>query len=239
MRKKFLELKITTDAIVEALGELTDLGFTAVAVNDVYPHPYAVVSDGQTYIGLHEREPGPARLCFIRPELASYVRALRRQRIALEYSHLADDEFHELGFRDPSGQAVTLVEARTFSRGEGSAPGRSVCGRFVEYSLGTNDLQASAAFWSRLGFETIAAGDSPQPWTRLSGCGAIIGLHEAPGLRLGLCFAAEQLDARLEFLRAKGFDARAGAPVAARNQPAGTVFLRNQLQIFLLDAAET
>ncbi|NIW23277.1 MAG: hypothetical protein GWN29_01215, partial [Gammaproteobacteria bacterium] len=171
MLETFLEIGIATDDIAGAFDELDSLGFSSVNTGDIREHGYAVVSDGVICIALHEAAVTGPWLSFVRPELESYVRALRRQSIELEIARLGEHEFHEVGFRDPNEQLITLVEARTFSPVIGEDIAVSVCGKLLEYSLATGSLEDSALFWQGLGFETIAEGTEPHRWRRIRGAG--------------------------------------------------------------------
>jgi hypothetical protein len=110
-----------------------------------------------------------------------------------------------------------------------------VCGEFLEYSVPTESLDASRVFWEALGFAPIDRGDAPHPWLRLEGHGLVIGLHEAH-FRAGLSFRSRQLDARLEYLRAKGVAARPRNPIADRDQPSATVTAPEGSMIYLFEA---
>jgi hypothetical protein len=180
MLETFLEIGIETDDIAGAFDELQSLGFSFINAGDIREHGYAVASDGNICI------------------LESYVRALRRQNIELEIARLGEQEFHEVGFRDPNEQLVTLVEARTFSPATGEDIAASVCGNFLEYSLATGSIEDSARFWHGLGFETIAEGTEPHPWRRIGGARLAIGLHECARLQPGVTFTADQIDARVD-----------------------------------------
>src|SRR5690606_15306230 len=128
---------------------------------------------------------------------------------------LADDRFHRATFRDPNDLCATLIEARTFPPVFSSSGLVSVCGRFVELSVATHALDASISFWTALGFSVGAEGESPHPWRRLEGHGLSLGLHETGRFRFALTFSAPQLEARVEYLRAKGFEPRATSPLTA------------------------
>jgi catechol 2,3-dioxygenase-like lactoylglutathione lyase family enzyme len=54
----------------------------------------------------------------------------------------------------------------------------SRCGTFGEYAIPTSDLQASRAFWERLGFQTLHSADEPEPFAILSDDLIVIGLHQ-------------------------------------------------------------
>jgi len=231
----FLEIGIETDDIAASFDELCALGFTAIPVGDIRSGAYAVVSDGSVCIGLHERPLEGPSLTFVRPNVETYLRALRRLGIELEFAKLGDQEFHELGFRDPNGQLVTLVEARTFSPMLGDVPTSSTCGKFLEFSLATGSVEQSRRFWEALGFAVIAEGSEPHPWLRLAGPNLTLGLHQSAQFRPGVSFTAGQIGARLEYLRAKGHDARRGAPIASGERDSATLMVAATLPIYLLD----
>lgn len=235
MLETFLEVGIETDDIAGAFEELRSLGFALINAGDIREHGYAVVSDGDICIALHDCELTGPWLSFVRPDLESYVRALRRQGIELEIARLGEQEFHEVGFRDPNEQLVSLVEARTFSPVAADDIAASVCGKLLEYSLATGSVEDSARFWHGLGFETVAEGSEPHPWRRIHGAGISIGLHESVRLRPGLTFIADQIGARVDYLQAKGHDIRTGAPIVSNERPAATLRLNLDLPIYLLE----
>jgi hypothetical protein len=230
MLGQFLEYSVSARPMAASFEFYRSLGFASVPVGDTLPDPYLVLFDGRVAVGLHDREQAGARLTFVRPGLRDYVRALRRAGVQLAYQHLADSEFHSLGFRDPSGQEIALIEARTFPPGYWDPQNVAACGTFFELTLPAESLDVSTRFWQTLGFGPLAAGEEPHRWQRLGGHGIDIGLHQthcAPGLS----FRCPDVAARSEYLRAKGAKIHAGTPVADRAQasatltaPEGTVF---------------
>ena len=58
MLGRFLEFSVRAEDILESLAFYKALGFTELAIGDVWKHKYAVVSDGDICIGLHDREFG-------------------------------------------------------------------------------------------------------------------------------------------------------------------------------------
>lgn len=211
---RFLEIAISIDEPAEALAAFAGLGFRDVPVGDLEAAPRAVVSDGRLSIGLHDPGfDGPVPV-FIRPELKRHVAKLEAAGIELEQADLADDRFHRVMLRDPSGIEIVLIEARTFAPVEPDPSIVAPCGRFVELSVATRSLAESAAFWTTLGFVAVDDAASPYPRVRLEGFGLAIGLHETTGFAAGLCFRSPALDARIEYLRAKGYSVRRSAPLA-------------------------
>lgn len=53
---QFLEFSVQTSDVLESLQFYKTLGFVELEIGDVWTHKYAVVSDGELNIGLHDRE---------------------------------------------------------------------------------------------------------------------------------------------------------------------------------------
>ena len=235
MLGQFLEYSVAARPLAASFDFYRSLGFASIPVGDTLPDPYLVFYDGTVAVGLHDREQAAARLTFVRPSLRDYVRGLRRLDIELDYQHLADNEFNSVGFADPSGQEIALIEARTFPPGDWDPHNVTACGAFFELTLPAAALDDSCRFWQALGFGRLAAGEAPHRWQRLAGHGVSIGLHEthcAPGLS----FRCPDLAARSEYLRAKGLVVRAGSPLADRAQPSATLTAPDGTLLYLFES---
>ena len=172
-------------------------------------------------------------MTFVRSNLTDYRRALRRHRIDFEFTKLADDEFNEIGFRDPNGQLIVLIEAQTFSSGAWEDQRSSVCGRFIEYSLMTRSKQKTAEFWQALGFITVGEGLTPHPWIRLIGYGLSIGFHETSYFAPGPSFATANIEPRLDYLQAKGFKAQRASAAAGTPRASATLIAPGGTPLYL------
>jgi catechol 2,3-dioxygenase-like lactoylglutathione lyase family enzyme len=234
MLGRFLEYSVAARPLAAPFEFYRSLGFVSIPVADTLPDPYLVMFDGAVAVGLHEREDPAPRLTFVRPELRAYVRALGRLDLELDYEHLGDGEFNSVGFTDPAGQAIALVEARTFPPPEWDPHNVAACGEFFEITLPAHELERSSRFWQALGFAPVAAGEAPHSWQRLSGYGVTIGLHEVP-CRAGLSFRCSDLEARCEYLRAKGLRPRTGSPIADGAQPSAVLAGPEGTQLYLLE----
>ena len=131
---------------------------------------------------------------------------------------------------------VALLEAQTFSPGARPETHHSVCGQFLEYSMVSSSLSRSVKFWEALGFETVATGDSPHPWQRLFGFGLSLGLHESAHFEPGPSFSATDLDARLEFLDAKGVDIKTRRRDTGAIEALAKLVSPDGLPVYLFDA---
>jgi hypothetical protein len=78
------------------------------------------------------------------------------------------------GFRRSVGQAVTILEARTFSPPALPPAFSSSLGYFEEFAIPTRDLPAAAAFWERLGF--IAFDPVAEPFGKIVAMGRDLNL---------------------------------------------------------------
>lgn len=161
MPGKFLELSVWARDITASVAFWESLGLEHCLVGDAWKHRYAVLSDGRLVLGLHEYQFDSPSLTWVRPELAEAVPVLAGLGISFDFVKTGRDEFNEVGFRDPAGQVVTLLEARTWSptleRVRGGLPGY-----FHEYRYRARDPAATVAFWERLGLVADATAAGPR-----------------------------------------------------------------------------
>jgi hypothetical protein len=218
----FLEYSVAARPLKSSFEFFESLGFASVPVNDTLQNPYLVCFDGHIAVGLHDRPQLSPQLTFVRPGLRHYVRPLRRLGVELTHEHLGDNEFNSIGFADPGGQEIVLIEARTFPPARWRAHNVAICGQFFELTLPAADLGESSRFWQALGLTADASGEVPHRWQRMTGHGVTLGLHETH-CPPALSFRCRDLHARLEYLRAKGLALRAGTPIADRAQPSATL----------------
>jgi hypothetical protein len=103
---RFLELGLGAPDILESLHFYRTLGFTELAVGEVWPHKYAVVTDGRIFIGLHGQAVASPVITFVQPSLREHVLTLQDAGTRFEESRLGEDEFNLAVLRDPDGLAV-------------------------------------------------------------------------------------------------------------------------------------
>lgn len=166
MLGRFHEVSIATDDIRASVEFYERLGFTHAETGDTWSHPYGVLTDGRIHIGLHQRRAISPALTFVHPGVAEHASRIEALGIELAVRRTADDVFHEIGFFDPGGQMITLLEARTYSPGARDSQEETLCGYFVELSIPAADFARSQEFWERLGF--VATEEPEGPWPRLA-----------------------------------------------------------------------
>lgn len=224
----FHELSIVVPEVRAAVEFYERLGFTQATTSDTFTHPYGVLSDGRLCVGLHQR-PGPSPvLTFVRPGIAASLGAFRAAGIEPDTVHVGEEVFNELAFTDPFGQAVAVLEARTYSPLAGEAVTGSLCGDFAEYSVPVGDFEAAARFWEPLGFVAAEAAQEPYPHLTLTSDHLDLAFHHAAFERRPLLvFRDAQLAARLALLEQLGMPPRPlpAAGGALLSAPDGTALL--------------
>ena len=157
----FLEISLSTPEILASLDFYKKLGFVEAPAREAWRHPYTVVTDGRLYIGLHQRELASPALSFALPELRKQLPNLESLGIKFEFCNIELHRFNEVGFFDPDGGLVALLEARTYS--PVPAEVETLCGYFLEYRLPVRDPAATLKFWEELGLIATPAEDGQRP----------------------------------------------------------------------------
>lgn len=208
----FHELGIAVDDVHASVEFYERLGFTQATTTDTFSHPYGVLTDGRLYIGLHQRGGPSPVLTFVRRGVAQSVPALTSAGVELTLNHTGDEVFNQIGFEDPFGHAVAVLEARTYSPVDRDDTETSGCGDFAEVSLPATDFAAAQAFWEPLGFVAAEEVDSPYPHLSLTSDYLDIAFHP-PRLcaRPMLVFRDAGMPARIGRLRELGLSI-AGTP---------------------------
>lgn len=175
---RFLELSVPAPDILQSLGFYRSLGFVELPAGDIRPWHYAVVTDGRIAIGLHAAGIDEPALAFVRPNLASQVRALEDAGHEFDMRRLGPDEFHEAALRGPDGHRVLMMEARTFSPGGDSPATPPIVGTCVEVTLACRSRDATRGFFEAAGF--LPADEQGSEVVKLHTPGVLLGLREAP-----------------------------------------------------------
>ena len=226
----FLELGVRTHDILESLHFYKTLGFTELESADVYTHKYAVVSDGELSIGLHECEFEAPAVTYVQQDLAIHARSMADHGFDFTFTHLDEDIFNSLGFRDRDGNAVKMVEARTFHMSE-EAENDSQCGNWFELTLPVRDTVRAAQFWAPIAPALLQVREEPTVHMRFDATGVALGLSESIALKApSLCFRCPDRPALLTLLDQRGIDYEKfpgfeGAFASVRSPEGTTLFL--------------
>jgi catechol 2,3-dioxygenase-like lactoylglutathione lyase family enzyme len=202
---RFHEISIATADIRASVEFYERLGFTQAPTTDTWSHPYGVLTDGRLFIGLHQRRaPSPA-LTFVLPAVATHLAAFESLGIALTVRKTGEEVFNEIGFLDPFGQAVTVLEARTYSPVARQPEEVSLCGYFDELSMPARNFETARAFWEPLGFVAIDESDTPYSHLPFTSDHLDIAFHRPRTFDVPmLVFRDPEMPARIAQLRDQG-----------------------------------
>jgi hypothetical protein len=202
----FLEFGVRTTDILASLSFYKSLGFTELESGDVFLHKYAVVSDGELNIGLHDNEFDAPAITFVQADLAKHARKMADHGFDFTHLRLDEDVFNELAFKDRDDHTVMMVEARTFHMSE-EAEQDSLCGGWFELTLPVRDTLRAATFWAPIAPTMLDMREEPTVHMRFDAAGVALGLSESIALRTpSLCFRCPDRDALLTLLKQLGFD---------------------------------
>jgi len=205
MLGRFHEISIATADIRASVEFYESLGFKQASTTDTWSHPYGVLTDGRLFIGLHQRRaPSPA-LTFVLPGLAHHLAAFADRGIVLTVCRTGEEVFNEIGFLDPFGQAVTVIEARTYSPVARGPAEVSLCGYFDAMSVPAHDFTAARAFWEPLGFVATDESQTPYPHLGFTSDHLDIAFHRPRTLDVPmLVFRETDMPVRIAQLRDRG-----------------------------------
>jgi catechol 2,3-dioxygenase-like lactoylglutathione lyase family enzyme len=228
---RFLEIGVATSDIAASVQFYERLGFSQRMTSDSWPYRYGVLSDGRVHLGLHEHGLASPSVTFVLPDLRDALQPLRDARIEPEQTSFSDDRLHQALLRDPSGNAVTLLEARTYSPSPPGSTAQSVCGYFSHLSLPENDFDAARQFWEQAGFVALAEEDEPFPHMPLTSDHLNLAFHQRRTFDAPLLvFECAEVQATMLRLRAldialsahlpRGVDRRNGCLIESQSGPA-------------------
>lgn len=203
---RFLEISLYAPEIRDSLAFYESLGFVQAPVGEVFHHPYAVVTDGRLFLGLHGQEiPSPA-LTFTMPRLMHGMEQLEQLGIELENLQLGNEVFNRVSFRDPSGQYVNVFEARTFSPPQFETQPATTCGYFSELGLPAREQEPMRVFWEALGFVAWDEQSEPFARTAITSDHLNLALYRSRAFRQPvLTFEDRDMRERLARLKERGF----------------------------------
>lgn len=203
---RFLEISLHVADIRESLAFYESLGFVQAPVGEAFKHPYAVMTDGRLFLGLHAAPvPSPA-LTFVMPRLMHGIEQLEQLGIEFDEVKLGNEVFNRVSFRDPSGQCVNVFEARTFSPPQFEQQPATTCGYFTEYGLPAREQPSMRTFWESAGF--VAWEEDPEPFARtaITSDHLNLSLYRSRAFRHPvLTFEDRDMRERLTRLRERGF----------------------------------
>lgn len=243
MLGRFLEISVYTPDIQRSLAFYRSLGFESARVGEIWSYPYAVVTDGRLFIGLHgttrQESQHPATLTFVLPQLSAAIAGLERAGVHFDQLQLGAESFNQAAFSAPGPQRVNLIEARTFSPPNFDQAIATACGYFSEYALPVRDARPGREFWEPLGFVALEEEALPFPRTTLTSDLINLGLYRARALRQPvLVFEDMDMGERLARLRERGFPLSDDMPDSLDEASNGILTAPEGTRLLLLQTEE-
>lgn len=237
MLGRFIEFSVATPDIQASLDFYAKLGFSQAEVGEAWAHPYAVVTDGRIYIGLHQEAIPAPSVTFVKPDLLKYLAELEQMDVEFEFRHLGNDVFNEVGWHDPSGQLIRLVEARTFSPSKRTGTDTSQCGYFVEIALPTPNAEVSKEYWEKFGFVGMDESNDRLPHVSCTSDYIDLGLYNPAHLRRSMLrFEVDDVGGALVRLAEIGISPTGEIPMPLRQVPAAVLIAPEGTPILLSES---
>jgi catechol 2,3-dioxygenase-like lactoylglutathione lyase family enzyme len=234
---RFLEYSLATPDIQASLDFYTRLGFSQAEVGEAWFHPYAVVTDGRICLGLHQEAIPAPSMTFVKPDLFKHLGTLEEIGLVFEFRRLGNDVFNEIGWLDPSGQLVRLIEARTFSPSKRRGTETSRCGYFLEIALPAPSTDVAKAYWENFGFVGIDDTDDRLPHVSCTSDHIDLGLYDPAHLRRStLRFEVDDVGGTLARLAEIGILPTGEIPPPLRKMPAAVLVAPEGTPILLTEA---
>jgi hypothetical protein len=164
-------------------------------------------------------------MTFVKPDLLKHLDALEGLGVQFEFRHLGNDVFNEVGWFDPAGHLIRLIEARTFSPSKRLGTDSSLCGYFLEIALPQSDSAAAKQYWEQFGFVGMDEPEAPLPHVSCTSDTVDVGLYDPAHLRRStLLFDTGDVRGALARLSQKGIEP-AGHPPAPLGPLAGALLV--------------
>ncbi len=173
-------------------------------------------------------------MTFVKPELLKHLNAFQKLGLKFEFRHLGNDVFNELGWLEPSGHLIRLIEARTFSPSKRASTDQSLCGYFLEIGLPASNRVAAKAYWEKFGFVGMEEPDAPLPHVSCTSDTIDVGLYDPAHLRRSaLLFDSGEVDGALARLAETGILPVDRIPAPLRQAPAALLVAPEGTHILL------
>ena len=239
MLGRFLEISLYTPDIQESLRFYEALGFSQAQVGETWPYPYAVVTDGRLFLGLHGNSIRTPALTFVHPDLRSGLAGLQSIGLHPDTEFFGEDVYKRASFSHPNEMCINLLEARTFSPPLLEAHSATTCGYFSEFGIPTRELQLARDFWERVGFVAMEEEPLPFPRTTITSDLLNLSLYRSRAFRQPvLTFEDNNMSERLAVLRERSFKLSDEMPDALNERENGVLIAPEGTRLLLMQTRD-
>jgi hypothetical protein len=210
---------VTTSNLDSSIAVYEKLGFPKIASN-TFPLPWAQCSDGSLLIMMRQDSRPFMGLAYYVNDIDKTVQQLEKDGIIFDqrpkegdvvkrFFIKSPDGFNIMlvpnigGFQQPTGISLLNMNPADLDKAE-KYPNKQ-CGAFGEFCHPVTSIEASIAFWKKLGFTVKADMKQPYPHAILSDGLMIIGLHQTRHFdHPAITYFGMNTAARVEELKQKG-----------------------------------
>lgn len=202
-----VQITIGVRDVAKALAFYEKLGFAKIDQN-VLPWPWAQLSDGQNLLLLNQDGNYYIGLNYFSPETAEQVAQMEAMGIQFVLKQEQEGRLYQAIFMDTNGLMVGLTNHNGSGMPKPTGEPLTKCGKFGEFSVAVEEFEAAAAYWNRLGFDTLfRGGNDPYPWGILSDGLMVLGLHQTEEFKgPAITYFAGDMAARIGRLKEEGFE---------------------------------
>lgn len=210
---------ITSADLDSSITVYEKLGFPKIASN-TFPVPWAQVSDGSLMIMIRKDNTPYIGLTYYLNDIEKVAEQLEKDGIVFTQKPKEGDPIKRYYFKSPDGfnimlasnlgefnqpQGITLLNMKQQDYSSADKYPNKQCGVFGEFCHPVTDINASIAFWKKIGYEVRYQTTQPYPHAILSDGLMIIGLHETKTFSYpAVTYFGLQTEKRVQQLKDKG-----------------------------------
>lgn len=215
-------ITITSPDLETSLKFYQRLGFSEVARMD-FPFPWIQISDGALLVMLRKDANPYQALTYYVSDVDTMAKQLEDEGIKFIQKPKSSDMIRRYLFQSPDGMNISLVSnpdnffkqptgatMLTMAQEDYMKPEtytNKIIGMWGEFAEPVKDLEASIAFYEKLGFVAFSKYSSPQPWAIITDGLAIVGLHQTQEFsNVVMTFFAADMKGKLEKLKSEGLE---------------------------------
>jgi catechol 2,3-dioxygenase-like lactoylglutathione lyase family enzyme len=212
-------INITTKNLDESFAFYQTLGFREIFRFD-FPFPFIFITDGTINMMLRKDDQPYIALSYYVPNIKEKVAELEAEGIKFTALSSPSDMIQRYRSTSPDGVNLTLVTyvdnlvkptgktMLTMDQADYMNPekyGNKTIGMFGELAHTVKDLEATIAYWDKLGFKVLSKHASPYPWAILSDGTSVVGAHQSNHFSgIGITYFAADMKNKIAALKEKG-----------------------------------
>jgi predicted lactoylglutathione lyase len=212
-------INIATKDLEKSFSFYQMLGFKEIFRYD-FPFPFMFITDGTINIMLRKDDQPYIALSYYVKDVKAKVTELEEEGIQFTALSAPSDMIQRYRSTSPDGVNLTLVTyvdsfvkpplptMLHLDQADYMNPekyGNKTIGMFAEFAHIVKDLEASIAYWDKLGFKVLTKQGGPYPWAILSDGTSVLGCHQSTHFSgIGITYFAADMKDKIEALKKNG-----------------------------------